>query len=62
MYVSSFVQWENESELFSLNNRFRWTIEPERELFVVLNLGGDRASQTVTQTDLAVKLGYNWRF
>ncbi|MCH8193662.1 MAG: carbohydrate binding family 9 domain-containing protein [Planctomycetes bacterium] len=62
MYVSSFVQWENESEQFSLNNRFRWIIEPERELFVVLNFGGDRARQTVTQADLAVKLAYNWRF
>lgn len=62
MYVSSFVQWENESDLMSMNTRFRWTVQPERELFVVLNLGGYRGTRTVIQRDTAVKFAYNWRF
>ncbi len=62
MYLSSFLQWENESELISVNTRFRWTIEPERELFVVLNLGGNRATETFMHAGTAVKLAYNWRF
>jgi len=62
MYLTSFLQWENESELVSVNTRFRWTIEPERELFVVLNLGGNRATDTFMHAGTAVKLSYNWRF
>ncbi len=62
MYMSSFVQWENESDLMSMNTRFRWTLQPERELFVVLNLGGYRQTRTLTQRDTALKFAYNWRF
>jgi hypothetical protein len=62
MYLTSFLQWENESDLISVNTRFRWTIQPERELFVVLNLGGNRATDTFMHAGTAVKLAYNWRF
>lgn len=62
MYISSFLQWENESDLYSINTRFRWTIQPERELFIVLNVGGNRDTDTFMYADTSIKLAYNWRF
>ena len=62
MYVSSFLQWENESDQMSMNTRFRWTLQPERELFVVFNLRGYREPRTLIQRDTALKFAYNWRF
>jgi len=62
MYITSYLQWENESELASLNTRYHWTIAPERDLFVVLNLSGNRETRTFIQADTSIKVGYLWRF
>ncbi len=62
LYITSYLQWENESELASLNNRLHWTIEPERDLFVVVNLATDRGESRFIHADTAIKLGYLWRF
>ncbi len=62
MYITTLVQWENESENASANIRYNWTIQPERDLYVVLNLAGNREESRLYRADTSIKLGYQWRF
>lgn len=39
---SSFTQFDTESHVVGMNNRFRWIIEPGKELFVVWNRGWEK--------------------
>ena len=39
LIVSSFTQYDTESRQVGVNNRVRWTIRPEADLFIVWNRG-----------------------
>ena len=61
---NNFIQWDNASDTFGLNSRWRWIPVPGQELFLVFN-------QTLLEEDetlrsrfqgLALKLSYTLRF
>ncbi len=59
------IQWDNETDELTVNSRFRWIIEPGRELFVILDpsfFREDRLRLTSTTTDLVLKLLWTYRF
>jgi len=39
LILSSFTQYDTESRQVGVNNRLRWTLRPEADLFVVWNRG-----------------------
>ena len=43
LILSSFTQYDTESRQVGVNNRLRWTIRPQADLFVVWNRGWTRA-------------------
>jgi len=61
---SNFIQYDNVSDTAGLNSRFRWTIRPGSDFFVVLNQGftvsPDRFS--LDQTQVTTKIGWTFRF
>ncbi|HLQ37939.1 MAG TPA: hypothetical protein VK348_09065, partial [Planctomycetota bacterium] len=60
----NFVQYDNDSRVVGLNSRFRWTIEPGRDLFLDFTetaIGGG-GSLVPQQQVLAGKIGYTFRF
>lgn len=66
--INSFLQYDSESRNFGSNTRFRWTIKPGRELFVIWNRGwkqslGSRDLSLRPESDqIAIKLRWTWRF
>jgi hypothetical protein len=65
--LSSFIQYDTESQNVGTNTRLRWTIKPGNGLFIVWNRGWRRIVtdphvSTVPQSDLiAVKLRWTFR-
>jgi hypothetical protein len=63
--LSNFVQYDTESQNIGLQSRFRWTLRPGNDLFVVLNHAWqenafDRFESA--QTRFRAKLNYTFRF
>ncbi|NKB88971.1 MAG: hypothetical protein GKS06_12200 [Acidobacteria bacterium] len=63
LVVSSFLQYDNDSESFGTNTRVRWTFSPVGELFVIWNTNVvDPFDRWRTDTNLiSVKARYAWR-
>ena len=64
--LSSFIQYDTESQNVGTNTRLRWTIKPGNDLFIVWNRGWQRLilSETsiVPQSDvIAIKLRWTFR-
>jgi hypothetical protein len=63
---TSFVQYDNVSELIGINSRLHWIPEAGREMYLVFNQGlqdFDRDDRfRTTQTDIVAKIGYTFRF
>jgi hypothetical protein len=61
---SNFVQVDNESETLGLNSRFRWILEPGRDLFLVFNQAVARTDDliAVAEQQVAFKIVYTLRF
>jgi len=66
--LSSFIQYDTESQNIGTNTRLRWTIKPGDDLFVVWNRGWQRLIldphdiSIVPQSDVvAVKLRWTFR-
>lgn len=61
---SNFVQWDDDSNLSSLNSRLRWIPEPGQEVFFVLNQSWLRENDSTRPRDtrLTAKGGYTVRF
>ncbi len=68
LVLTSFVQYDTESQNVGTNTRLRWTIKPGNDLFIVWNRGWQRLVtrpdlSLVPQSDLiAVKLRWTFRF
>jgi hypothetical protein len=68
LQLSSFAQYDNESESVGTNTRMRWTFHPNGDLFVVYNHNLQRSLNDRLRTvwdfesnALIVKLQYAWR-
>ena len=64
--MSSFLQYDNESNSFGTNTRLRWTFSPLGDLFIVYNHNlqrsvRERRSWSFDSNELMVKLQYSWR-
>jgi Domain of unknown function (DUF5916) len=62
--VSSYIQYDTESDLLGSNTRLRWTLRPQADLFIVYN-HNVRSLEDRWQKDsnqLLVKLQYAFRF
>ena len=63
---NTLVQYENQSENIGINSRFRWIIEPGREIFLTLNQGliydgaNDEIHRAVTEP--RAKISWLYRF
>ncbi|HET8668622.1 MAG TPA: DUF5916 domain-containing protein [Terriglobales bacterium] len=68
LVLTSFIQYDTESQNVGTNTRLRWTIKPGNDLFVVWNHGWQRLITSpelslIPQSDLiAVKLRWTFRF
>ena len=60
----TFAQYDNVSESLGINSRFRWILEDDRELFVVINQAFQVESYDFRSTvsELAVKITWSIRF
>lgn len=62
---TNLIQWDNETDELTVSSRFRWIIEPGRELFVSLDpffQRDDRLKLASTTTDAAFKLRWTFRY
>lgn len=66
--VSSFIQFDNESNSVGTNTRLRWTFSPFGDLFIVYNHNVQRSARELARrrwdfesNALMVKLQYAWR-
>ena len=63
---NTLIQYENQTENIGINSRFRWIIEPGREIFLTLNQGllydggGDEVRRAVTEP--RAKVSWLYRF
>ncbi len=64
MDFSSYIQYDTESKLLGTNNRFRWTITPYSDAYLVWNYNVDRTDRKfVPETyETVLKLQYTYRF
>ncbi len=68
LILTSFIQYDTDSQNVGTNTRLRWTIKPGNDLFIVWNRGWQRLLtrpdlSLVPQTDLiAVKLRWTFRY
>jgi hypothetical protein len=68
LILTSFIQYDTDSQNVGTNTRLRWTIKPGNDLFIVWNRGWQRLLMRpdlslVPQTDLiAVKLRWTFRY
>lgn len=63
--VLSLVQYDNFSDTASLNSRLRWTPEPGKEVFLVVNYGADIDEEGTVrsrETELVLKMSHTFRF
>ena len=61
LQLSSFIQYDNDSNLFGTNTRMRWTITPLTDLYVVYNHSINKITEDRWQFEsnqLIVKLSY----
>jgi len=68
LVLTTFVQYDTESENVGTNTRLRWTIRPGNDLFVVWNRGWQKLNLTPHELHLspdsetfAVKLRWTFR-
>lgn len=63
---TSFVQYDNVSELIGINSRLHWIPEAGQEMYLVLNQGLDDLDRDnrfrTLQSDVIAKAGYTFRF
>jgi len=63
---NTLIQYENESENLGINSRFRWIVEPGREIFLTLNQGliydGSRDELHRAVTEPRAKISWLYRF
>jgi hypothetical protein len=66
--LSSFIQYDTETQNVGTNTRLRWTIKPGNDLFIVWNRGWQRLvlnpneTSIVPQRDVvAIKLRWTFR-
>ena len=61
---SNFIQYDNVSGTAGLNSRFKWTIRPGSDFFIVLNQGFIVTSDTLSleETQVTTKIGWTFRF
>lgn len=57
----NFVQGDNVSETISINSRLRWQASPEREIFLVVNQLYEQDGYALLDTEIALKLNFNFR-
>jgi len=63
LVISSFTQYDSTSDSLGTNNVLRWTIQPGRELFLVVNRGWERrAAHGFTPRDDQVSAKVRWTF
>lgn len=68
LILTSFIQYDTDSQNVGTNTRLRWTIKPGNDLFIVWNRGWQRLLtrpdlSLVPQTDLiAIKLRWTFRY
>lgn len=64
LVLSSYIQYDNDSETIGTNTRLRWIFSPLGELFVIYNTNVfDPFDRWRTDTNqISVKLRYTWRF
>ena len=57
-------QWDSLSDQYGINGRFRWTIAPGNDLFLVINQNYDTAIDPWQRTDTSFssKIGVTFRF
>ena len=68
LVLSSFIQYDTESQNVGTNTRLRWTIKPGNDLFIVWNRGWQRLTLSPNETSIvpqsdvvAVKLRWTFR-
>jgi len=61
--LSSYIQYDNESESVGTNTRLRWTFRPEADLFVIYNhnVSDIEDRWRLDSNQLLVKVQYAWR-
>jgi hypothetical protein len=61
---NTFLQYDNVSDLFSINSRIRWIVEPGNEIFLVLNHAYhvDGADLRTLRSELTSKIVWTFRF
>jgi hypothetical protein len=61
---TSIAQYDNVSDTFGLQSRFRWIMEPGDEIFIVYNQGFEASERRFRPILSAVtlKVGYTFRF
>ena len=67
LVLSSFVQYDTESQNVGTNTRLRWTIKPGNDLFLVWNRGWQRVildphSTSIVPLSDVVALKLRWTF
>ena len=62
--ISTLAQYDNDSRDLGVNLRFRWTVTPGNDLFLVLNQGYDVDTNHIVprRSDLAAKAAWTLRF
>lgn len=61
--LSSYVQYDTDSDSIGVNTRLRWTFRPEAELFVVYNHNVRELLDRwqLDSNQLVMKVQYAWR-
>ena len=61
---NTLVQYDNSSDEMNVQSRFRWTIQPGSDLFLILNQGflAENGSLAAGRTEPIVKLAWTFRF
>ena len=60
---SNRIQWDNQSDEAGFNSRLRYEIRPGRVAYIVFNSAYNTAdSWATTESEMAVKIGWTWRF
>lgn len=69
LVLTSFIQYDSESQNLGMNTRLRWTFQPGNDLFIVWNRGWQRLFRSPRQLalapeteTLAVKLRWTFRY
>ena len=67
LVLSSFIQYDTESQNVGTNTRLRWTIKPGNDLFIVWNRGWQRLVLSPSETSIVpqsdvVAIKIRWTF